>query len=87
MHRIPDDIRNAAIHAVKFEGRSAVDVGSQYGISSKSIGGWIKQEVLATGVDNRDSYRENTRLKKENEDYIKIIGELTIVIDRLKKKS
>lgn len=74
------------MNAVKYEGRSAVDVATQYGISSKSIWGWLKQEVLQTGVDNRDSFRENARLKKEHEDLLKIIGELTVIIDRLKKK-
>lgn len=85
--RIPLDIRNAAIHAVKYEGRTAVDVATQYGISSKSIWGWLKQEVEFTGIDNRESYKEVTRLKRENEDCLKIIGELTVIIDRLKKKS
>jgi transposase len=75
------------MNAVKYEGRSAVDVASQYGISSKSISGWLKREVDQTGVDNRDVYRENARLKKENEDCLKIIGELTVIMDRLKKKS
>jgi transposase len=76
----------AAMNAVKYEGRSAADVARQYGISAKSICGWLKREVDQTGVDNRDSYKENARLKKENEDCLKIIGELTVIIDRLKKK-
>lgn len=37
-------------------------------------------------MDNRDSYKEVARLKRENEDCLKIIGELTVMIDRLKKK-
>ena len=38
-------------------------------------------------MDNRDVHREVARLKKENEDCLKIIGELTIIIDRLKKNN
>jgi hypothetical protein len=74
------------MNAVKYEWRTAVDVATQYGISSKSICGWLKQEVQDTGVDHRDSYKEIARLKKENEDCLKIIGELTVLIDRFKKK-
>jgi hypothetical protein len=51
--RIPLDIRIAAMNAVKYEWRTAVDVATQYGISSKSICGWLKQEVQDTGVDHR----------------------------------
>lgn len=67
------DIRNAAMNAVKYEGKTAADVARQYGISSKSISGWLRREVEQTGVDNRDVHKEVARLKKENEDCLKII--------------
>jgi transposase len=67
------DIRNAAMNAVKYEGKTAALVAKQYGISSKSISTWLRREVEQTGVDNRDVHKEVARLKKENEDCLKII--------------
>ncbi|MEI7653644.1 MAG: transposase [bacterium] len=81
--RIPKEIREEIISKVK-EGRSVVELSSQYGVSSKTIYAWLQLTggISATG---KSSLIEHNRLKRENDELKRIIGLLTLEIQRGKK--
>ena len=70
---IPKEIKNEILAQVK-AGEKVAELARQYGISDKSIYPWLHQE---TG-DQVVSVVQYNRLKRENEELKKLIGELSL---------
>ena len=80
--RIPGEIKNEILSKVK-EGRSAVELATQYGIGSKTIYNWVSASVqTGSGLVN---IRDHLRVLRENEELKRIIGMLTLTVERGKK--
>lgn len=61
-------------------GEKVMELSSQYGISHKTIYGWLRSS-LAPNI----SLMEVNRLKRENEELKRIIGIITLELERGKK--
>lgn len=70
---IPKEIKTEIISKVK-SGERVTDLARQYGVSDKSIYTWLH---LETG-DQVVSIVQYNRLKRENEELKKLIGELSL---------
>lgn len=70
---IPKEMKTEIISKVK-SGEKVVDLARQYGVSDKSIYTWLH---LETG-DQVVSIVQYNRLKRENEELKKLIGELSL---------
>lgn len=70
---IPKEIKNEILARVK-SGEKVADLARQYGISDKSIYTWLHKD---TG-DQVVSIVQYNRLKRENEELKKLIGELSL---------
>ena len=70
---IPKEIKTEILAKVK-NGEKVVDLARQYGVSDKSIYTWLHQETGDTVV----SIVQYNRLKRENEELKKLIGELSL---------
>lgn len=79
--RIPKEIKAEMLAKVK-AGERVVDVADQYAVSSKTIYGWLRQDT-GEGVVSVLQYN---KLKRENEELKRLIGELTLNM-HLQKKS
>jgi len=79
--RIPKEIKEEIIHKVE-AGERVADLAEQYAISSKTIYTWLRQD---TG-DGVVSVLQYNKLKRENEELKRLIGELTLNM-HLQKKS
>lgn len=79
--RIPKEIKEEILAKVK-AGERVVDVAQQYAISSKTIYGWLRQDTGEAVV----SVLQYNKLKRENEELKRLIGELTLNM-HLQKKS
>ena len=82
----PEPIKNTILKQVKEDGRSVVEAGREFGISPKTIYTWLRKEVDETGVNASAYLTKIHRLEKEKEDLVQIIGALSIVVERAKKK-
>ena len=80
--RIPNEIKEEILNRIKQEGIKVPQIASQYRISDKTIYGWLKN-----GVNNskQNLVLEVSKLKRENDDLLKIIGKLTAESERKKK--
>jgi hypothetical protein len=78
--RISLEIKNEILKKIK-EGQTAKDLASLYGISSKSIYNWLRDN-LEGGV----SPLEIGKLRKENEFLLGLVGRLTVEVTKSKKK-
>ncbi len=80
-HRIAKEIKDEIITKIKHEGLSVTDAGLNYGVSTKTIYGWLGTKATGTV-----SLLEHNKLKKENEQLKQIIGDLTIKMSMEAKK-
>lgn len=77
--RIPVETRNEILAKVK-GGQSVAEAATQYAISTKTIYGWLSNETRP-----EISILEYNRIKKENEELKRIIGLITLELERGKK--
>ena len=77
--RIPLETKNEIIGKVK-NGMSVTEVAKQYAVSTKTIYAWLSNQARP-----EISILEYNRLKKENEELKRIIGIITLELERGKK--
>lgn len=78
--RVSKEIKEEIVGKVK-AGERVVDLADQYGVSDKTIYGWLRQNT-GEGVVSALEYN---KLKRENEELKRIIGELTLNMHTQKK--
>lgn len=79
--RIAKEIKDEVVVKVQ-AGERVADLAQQYGISTKTIYGWLRQDT-GEGVVSVLQYN---KLKRENGELKRLIGELTLTM-HLQKKS
>lgn len=79
--RLAREIKDEIIGKVQ-SGEQVAALATQYGISSKTIYGWLRQDTGEAVV----SVLEFNKVKRENEELKRLIGELTLDL-HLQKKS
>ena len=79
--RVPAETKAEILDKVK-NGMTIVDAAKQYAISSKTIYTWLTNQIRP-----EVSILEYNRLKKENEELKRIIGIITLDLERGKKNS
>ena len=78
--RIPKEIKDEILARLK-GGSKVPELAKDYGVSEKSIYNW-----LASGVRGEISPLEYARLKRERDDLLKLVGNLTLQVEKRKKK-
>ena len=79
--RVPKEIREQIVAKVQ-AGERVADLATQYAVSDKTIYGWLRQDTGEAVV----SVLQYNKLKRENEELKRLIGELTLNL-HLQKKS
>lgn len=80
-YKISSEIKEEIINKIKHEGSSVSETATNYGISSRTIYGWLGAKATGTV-----SILEHNKVKKENEQLKQIIGDLTIKMSVETKK-
>ncbi len=78
--KIPRETREEVLAKAR-AGEKVAALASQYGISSKTIYGWLRMD----SNDDVISLLKYNKLKRENEELKWLIGELTLDLKREKK--
>ncbi len=79
--KIAPEIKAEIVQKVK-DGARVVDVAAQYGIYHKTIYVWMSNKVNQT-----NEQLEISKLKRQNEELLRMVGELTVEINKLKKNA
>ncbi len=82
VHKISSDIREQIINRIKNEGITLVEAGRDHGVAPSTISGWLSKKV--NGAVTLGQY---AKLKRENEELKRLLGELTLEKTRAQKKS
>lgn len=80
-HRIAKEIKEEILRKVQ-AGEPVVSLAEQYAVSSKTIYAWLRQDTGEAVI----SVLQYNKLKRENEELKRLIGELTLDM-HLQKKS
>lgn len=80
MAGIAGEVKAEILTKVK-AGQKVVELSKQYGVSDKTIYSWLRGQVT-----EQVTWREHERVLKENEDLKKILGVVTLELDKAKKK-
>jgi transposase-like protein len=81
-HRITKETRGEILRRIKEEGISVGTAAEEYGIHYTTIYGWISKKV-----EDSPTYAEVSKLKKENKELLRLVGELTLQLSHTQKKS
>lgn len=81
MPTINNEIKQEILVKVK-NGESVKKIANQYGVSDRTIYGWLKKGVVGT-----ISPLELGKLRKENQILKEIVGVLTMELEKVKKKT
>lgn len=81
-YKIAPDIRADIIRRVKEEGVSVAQAAKDHGVSETSVYAW-----LGDGAKGAPTWTEFSKLKRERDEFLRIIGELTVNLSATQKKS
>jgi len=79
-YRIASDVKEQVLKRIKDEGISVVKASEEHGISTHTIYRWLTNKV------NTPTIREFNKLKKQNQELLALVGELTIKLSQTQKK-
>jgi transposase-like protein len=80
-HRIAPEVKEQILRRIKDEGVPVSQAAKEHGVSEATIYGW-----LGKGVKGAPTVGELVRLKRQNEELLALVGELTLGMSRAQKK-
>ena len=80
--RYSKDVKEEVLGKVR-GGRGVADVAREHGINDMTVRTWLERDTVSGG----SQILEMSRLKRENEELLRIIGELKVESERVKKKT
>lgn len=81
-YRIAPEVREQILRRIKEEGISVEDAAKDAGIHHTTVYKW-----LGRGVKGNPSLSELVRLRRENQELLALVGELTLTASQAKKKN
>lgn len=81
-YKIAPEIRKEILGKIKDKGLTVLEAAEQYGLSDRTIYGW-----LSKGAKGAPTWSQLNRTKRENQQLLQLVGELTIKLSAAQKKS
>jgi len=81
-HRVSREVREQILKRIKEEGIPAQQASEEHGVSTKTIYSW-----LTKGTSKNPSWMEVAKLKKQNQELLALVGEITMKLSQAQKKS
>lgn len=81
-HKISPDVKADILKRVKEQGISVSQAATEHGVHESTIYNW-----LGTGAKGSPTWSEFNRLKKERDELLRIVGELTVKASNAQKKN
>lgn len=79
--RIAPEVKEQIIGRIKNDGISVVQAAKDHGISEGTIYGWIAKKT-----EGQLTLSELIRLKRENEQLLRLVGDITLKLSESQKK-
>lgn len=80
-HRIAPEVKEQIINRIKNEGVTVAEAAKDHGVSEATIYGWIGAKA-----QGGPSVLEIAKLRKENDELLKLVGLMTLKLSESQKK-
>jgi transposase-like protein len=80
-YRISSDVKEQVLKRIKEDGISVTQAAQEHGISTHTI-----YKLLTKTVTDNPTWQEVTKLKKQNQELLALVGELTVKLSQAQKK-
>ena len=80
-HRISLEVREQIINRIKNDGVSVASAAKEHGVSEATIYGW-----LGSKADGIPSVLEFAKLRRERDELLRLVGEITLKLSETQKK-
>jgi transposase-like protein len=80
-YRVALEVKQEILGKIKDQGLTVKEAVEQYGVSDNTIYGW-----LSKGAKGTPTWGELNRLKRENQQLLNLVGELTVKLSTAQKK-
>lgn len=80
-YRVAPEIKEQIINRIKNEGVSVSSAASEHGLAENTIYTWLGRQAKG-----QPSWLEVSRLKKDNQALLALVGELTVKLSNAQKK-
>lgn len=80
-HRIAPDVREQIICRIKTDGISVSQASKEHGVSEQTIYNWIGRKT-----DSIPSLLEFAKLRRERDELLRLVGEITLRLSDTQKK-
>lgn len=80
-HRIAHEVKEQIINRIRNDGVTVAAAAKDHGIDPSTIYGW-----LGKSADGTPSVLEFAKLKRENEELLKLVGLMTLKLSESQKK-
>lgn len=80
-HRIAPELKEQILRRIKDEGVPVTQAAKDHGIAEKTIYGWIAKKT-----DGQPTVSENIKLRRERDQLLQLVGELTMKLSETQKK-
>ena len=81
-YRISPEIKREILDKIKSQGLTVKQAVEQYGVSDNTIYGW-----LSKGARSQPTWSEHNRIKRERDQLLQLVGELTVKLSVAQKKN
>jgi transposase-like protein len=81
-HKVPPEVKADILKRIKEEGLPVSKVAEEHGLHPSTIYDW-----LGSGIKSAPSWYEFSKLKRERDEYLRLIGDLTVKLSVTQKKS
>lgn len=81
-HRVAKEVREQILKRIKEEGVPVLQASEEHGVSTKTIYAW-----LTKGASKNPSWMEVAKLKKQNQELLALVGEITVKLSHAQKKN
>jgi len=81
-HRVSREVREQILKRIKEEGIPVLQASEEHGVSTKTIYSW-----LTKGTSKNPSWVEVAKLKKQNQELLALVGEITMKLSQAQKKN
>jgi len=81
-YRIAPDVKEQILKRIKEEGIPVVQAAKEHGLHESTIYSW-----LGRGIKNAPTIGELVRLKRQNQELLSLVGEITLKMSQSQKKN
>jgi transposase-like protein len=81
-HKVSREVKEQIINRIKTEGITLLEASKDHGVAPSTISGWLAKKVSG-GI----TLTQYAKLRRENEDLKRLLGELTLEKTRAQKKN